>query len=53
MDLQMLGQELASRKAQIMGQAEEGDEEPVQSRRRASDGSERGLHARASRRRGD
>jgi hemerythrin superfamily protein len=46
MDLAMLGQELASRKAQIMGQAEEGDEEPAPSRRRGSDSSDRVLHAR-------
>jgi hemerythrin superfamily protein len=50
MDLDVLGQELASRKAQIMGQAEEGEDEPAPSRRRSSDASDRMLHARAGRR---
>jgi hemerythrin superfamily protein len=53
MDLAALGRELANRKAQVMGEArEEGDEEPMQSRRRgANDGSMRSMFTRGMRRR--
>jgi hemerythrin superfamily protein len=51
MDLQALGQQLATRKAEVMGEAgEDGEEESARSRRPAADSGERGVLARALRR---